>query len=163
MIGERIEKKMEKLNYSLVELRMEEKWWDKWFVVGDLTIDVLLKEYNYFSLSAVYVLSIGNQDKQQFVVMKPRSNLRGAWSRLDILGFISDLKGLLTEAEKLCRNDIYCVTDRRIIGRDEVMRQKILVFFATDNPEKSEQMEKFLKEKIWHMLWLTMFHSEISF
>ena len=79
--------------------------------------------------------------------MKPRRNLRGARSRLDILGFISDLKGLLTEAEKMCGNDIYCVTDRRIIGRDEVMHQKILVFFATDNDEKSEQMEKFLKGK----------------
>ena len=54
---------MEKLNYSLVELRMEEKWWDNWFVVGDLTIDILLKEYNYFGLSTVYVLSIGNRDK----------------------------------------------------------------------------------------------------
>ena len=48
----------------------------------------------------------------------------------------------------MCGNDIYCVTDRRIIGRDEVMHQKILVFFATNNAEKSEQMEKFLKEKI---------------
>ena len=71
----------------------------------------------------------------------------GAWSRLDILGFIGDLKGLLTEAEKMCGNDIYCVTDRIIIGIDEVMRQKILVIFATDNAEKSEQMEKFLKGK----------------
>ena len=95
--------------------------------------------------------------------MKPRRNLKGAWSRLDILGFISDLKGLLTEAEKMYGNDIYCVTDRRIIGRDQVIHQKILVFFATDNAEKSEEMEKFLKEKIWRMLWLTMFHSEINF
>ena len=60
MIGERIEKEMEKMNYRLIELRTEEKWWDKWFVVGDLTIDILLKEYNYFSLSTAYVLSIGN-------------------------------------------------------------------------------------------------------
>ena len=79
--------------------------------------------------------------------MKPRRNLRGAWSRLDILGFISDLKGLLTQAEKMCGNDIYCVTDRRITRRDEVMCQKILVFFAADNDEKSDQMEKFLKGK----------------
>ena len=47
----------------------------------------------------------------------------------------------------MCGNDIYCVTDRRIIDRDEVMQQKMLVFFATNNAEKSEQMEKFLKEK----------------
>ena len=141
------QKRMEKLNYSLVELRTEEKWLDKWFVVGDLTIDILLKEYNYFSLSAVYALSIRNRDKQQFVVMKPRRNLRRAWSRLDILGFIGDLKGLLTEDEKMCGNYIYCVTDRRIIGRDEVTCQKIFMFSATDNAEKTEQMEKFLKGK----------------
>ena len=47
----------------------------------------------------------------------------------------------------MCGNDIYCVTDRRIIGRDAVTHQKILVFFATDNAEKTEQMEKSLKGK----------------
>ena len=138
---------MDKLNYSLVEMPTEEKWWDKWFVVGDLKIDVLLKDYNYFSLSAVYVLSPGSREKGEFMVMKPRRDLKGAWSKLDILGFIGDFDGLLTEVEKMCGNDIYCVTDKKVVGRDEVMRQKVLVFFATDNPEKSEKMEKVLKEK----------------
>ena len=138
---------MDKLNYSLVEMDTEERWWDKWFIVGDLKIDVLLKDYNYFSLSAVYVLSAGNHEKAEFMVMKPRRNLKGDWSRLDILGFISDFDGLLTQVEEMCGNDIYCVTDKKVVARDEVMRQKILVFFATDNAEKSEKMEKFLKEK----------------
>lgn len=138
---------MERLNYSLVELPTEEKWWDKWFVVGDLTIDVLLKDYNYFSLSAVYLLIHGCREKGEFIVVKPRRNLKGAWSKMDTLGFINNLGGLLTEAEKMCGNDIYCVTDRRVHGRDEVERQKILVFFATDNVEKTKRMEKFLTEE----------------
>ena len=139
--------KMEKLNYTLVKMTTENKWWDKWFVVGNLTIDVLLKEYNYWSMSAVYLLNVGCWEKGQFVVKKPRRNLKGDWSRLDIIGFIDSLGGVLTEVEKLCGNDIYCLTDERIVGRDEIQRQKILVFFATDTREKSEHIEQFLNDK----------------
>ena len=146
-ISNKFTNEMERLNYSITEMKTEERWWDKWFVVGDLTIDVLLKEYNYFSLSAVYMLSVASREKEEFMVLKPRRNLKGVWSKLDILGFISSMEGVLTEVEKMCGNDIYCVTDQKIVGRDEVVRQKILVFFATDNPEKSEQMHKFLNEK----------------
>ena len=115
--------KMEKLNYTLVEMTTQ----NKWFVVGNLTIDILLKEYNYWSMSAVYLLNVRCREKGHFVVKKPRRNLKGDWSRLDIIGFIDNLGGVLTEVEKLCGNDIYCLTDERIVGRDEIQRQKILV------------------------------------
>ena len=50
-----------------------------------------------------------------------------------MIGFIDDLGGLLCEVHKLCGNDIYCVTDKRVLGRDFVERQKIFAFFASDS------------------------------
>ena len=53
-----------------------------------------------------------------------------------MVGFIDDLGGLLSEVHKLCGNDIYCVTDQRVLGRDFVEQQKIFAFFASDSAEK---------------------------
>ena len=46
-------------DYSVVEMDTSEKWWDRWFVVADLTIDRMLPDYNYFSLNPVYVITRG--------------------------------------------------------------------------------------------------------
>ena len=40
-----------------------------------------------------------------------------------------------------------CVTDPRVPEEDLVKGQNIFVYFALGTPEKSEWMEKFLKEK----------------
>ena len=133
-------------DYKVIEMDLSHKWWDKWFVVADLTIDILLHDYNYFSMTSVYLFTEGDVTKKQFIVRKPRRNLQGFWSKCDVVGFIDDLGGLLSEVHKLCRNDIYCVTDQRVLGRDLVERQKIFAFFTSDSAEKTQQMEKFLNE-----------------
>ena len=133
-------------DYKVIEMDLNHKWWDKWFVVADLTIDILLNEYNYFSMTSVYLLTEGDVEKKQFIVRKPRRNLQGFWSKCDVIGFIDDLGGLLCEVHKFCGNDIYCVTDKRVLGRDFVERQKIFAFFASDSVEKTKTMEKFLNE-----------------
>ena len=92
----------------------------------------------------MYLLNVGCQEKGQFVVKKPIRNLKGEWSRLDIIGFIDSLGGVLTEVEKMCGNYIYCLMDERIVGRDDI---QILVFFATDTSQKTEHMEQFLNDK----------------
>ena len=63
-----------------------------------------------------------------------------------MIGFIDDLGGLLCEVHKLCGNDIYCVTDKRVLGRDFVEQQKMFAFSASDSAEKMKTMEKFLNE-----------------
>ena len=133
-------------DYKVKEMDLNNKWWDKWFVVADLTIDILLHDNNYFSMTSVYLLTEGDIRKKEFIVRKPRRNLQGFWSKCDVIGFIDDLGGLLCEVHKLCGNDIYCVTDKRVLGRDFVERQKIFAFFASDSAEKTKTMEKFLNE-----------------
>ena len=46
-------------NYIVLEMDLNDKWWDKWFVVGGLSIDrsIELNHYNYFSMSSVYMLT----------------------------------------------------------------------------------------------------------
>ena len=48
-------------NYIVLEMDLNDKWWDKWFVVGILSIDrsIQLNHYNYFSMSSVYMLTHG--------------------------------------------------------------------------------------------------------
>ena len=46
-------------NYIVLEMDLNDKWWDKSFVVGGLSIDrsIQLNDYNYFSMSPVYMLT----------------------------------------------------------------------------------------------------------
>ena len=44
------------------------------------------------------------------------------------------------------RNKIFCVTDPRVPEEDLAKGQNIFVYFALGTQEKSERMEKFLKE-----------------
>ena len=111
-----------------------------------MTIDILLHDYNYFSMTSVYSLTEGDVVKKQFIVRKPSRNLQGFWSKCDVVGFIDDLGALLSEVHKFCRNDMYCVTDQRVLGRDFEEQQKIFAFFASDSAEKMQQMEKFLNK-----------------
>ena len=48
-------------NYIVLEMDLNDKWWDKWFVVGGLSIDrsIQLNHYNYFSMSSMYMLTRG--------------------------------------------------------------------------------------------------------
>ena len=133
-------------DYKVIETDLNNKWLDKWFVVADFTIDILLHDYNNFSMTSVYLLREWDVRKKQFIVRKPRRNLQGFWSKCDVIGFIDDLGGLLCEVHKLWGNDIYCVTDKRVLGRDFVERQKIFAFFTSDSAEKTKTMEKFLNE-----------------
>ena len=43
-------------------------------------------------------------------------------------------------------NNIYYVTDPRVPEEDSVKEQNIFVYFPLGTPERSERMEKFLKE-----------------
>ena len=133
-------------NYKVVEMNVYNKWWDKWFVVADSTINLLLHNYNYFSLSPVYLLTDGDVEKKEFIVRKPRRNLQGSWSKMDIVGVIDDLGGLLPEVQKFCGNDIFFVTDTRVPEEDLVNGQKIFVFFALGTHEKTIEMENFLNK-----------------
>ena len=71
---------------------------------------------------------------------------------MDMIGVIDDLGGLLSEVCKFCGYDIFCVTDPRIPEEGLVKGQNIFVYFALGTPEKSEWIEKFLKEN--HFLFL---------
>ena len=61
-------------NCIVLEMDLNDKWWDKWFVVGGLSIDrsIQLNHYNYFSMSPVYMLTHGeDMAKKEFFVRKP--------------------------------------------------------------------------------------------
>ena len=94
----------------------------------------------------MYLLTRGDIEKKEFFVRKPQRNLKGFWSKLDIIGVIDDLGGLLSEVCKFCGDNIYCVTDPRVPGEDSVKGQNIFVYCPLGTSEKSEWMEKFLKE-----------------
>ena len=91
-------------NYIVLKMDLNNKWWDKWFVVAGLSIDrsIQLSHYNYFSMSSVYMLTQGDMAKKEFFVRKLRRNLKGFWSKLDIIGVIDDFGGLLSEVYKFC-------------------------------------------------------------
>ena len=103
-------------NYIVLEMDLNDKWWDKWFVVGGLSIDrsIQLHHYNYFSMTSVYMLTGGDMAKKEFFVRKPGINLKGFWSKLDIIGVIDDFGRLLSEVYKSVGDNIYCVTDPRV-------------------------------------------------
>ena len=92
------------------------------------------------------MLTRGDMAKKEFFVRKPRRNLKGFWSKLDIIGVIDDFGVLLSEVYKFCGDNIYCVTDPRVPAEDLVQGQNVFVYFPLGTPGKSEQMEKFLKE-----------------
>ena len=135
-------------NYIVLEMDLNDKWWDKWFVVAGLSIDrsIQLSHYNYFSMSSMYMLTQGDMAKKEFFVKKPRRNLKGFWCKLDIIGVIDDFGGLLSEVYKFCGDNIYCVTDPRVPEEYLVQGQSVFVYFQLGTTGKSEQMEKFLKE-----------------
>ena len=91
-------------NYIVLEMDLNEKWWDKWFVVAGLSIDrsIKLHHYNYFSMSSMYLLTLGDIAKKEFFVRKPWRNLKGFWSKLDIIGVVDNFGGLLSEVCKFC-------------------------------------------------------------
>ena len=101
---------------------LNDKWWDKWFVVAGLSIDrsIKLHYYKYFSISSMYLLSQGDIAKKEFFVRKPQRNLKGFWSKMDMIGVIDDLGGLLSEVCKFCGDDIFFVTDPRVQEEDLV-------------------------------------------
>ena len=94
----------------------------------------------------MYLLTQGDIAKKQFFVRKPPRNLKGFWSKLDIIGVIDDFGGLLSEVCKFSRDNIYCVTDPRVPEEDSVKEQNIFVYFPLGTRERSEWIEKFLKE-----------------
>ena len=57
-------------NYIVLKMDLNDKWWDKWFVVAGLTIDrnIKLHPYNYFSMSSMYLLIQGYIAKKEFFV-----------------------------------------------------------------------------------------------
>ena len=50
-------------NYIVLEMDLNDKWWDKWFVVAGLSIErsIKLNHYNYFSMSSVYSRGHGKE------------------------------------------------------------------------------------------------------
>ena len=48
--------------------------------------------------------------------------------------------------KKYCGDDIFLVTDSRVLKEDMVNGQKIFIFFALDTREKTLEMEKFLNK-----------------
>ena len=58
-------------NYIVLEMDLNDKWWDKWFVVG-LSIDrsIELHHYNYFSMTSVYMLTQGGHCKERILCKK---------------------------------------------------------------------------------------------
>ena len=97
-------------------------------------------------MSSVYLLTRGDMAKKEFFIRKTQRNLKGFWSKLDIIGVIDEFGGLLSEVCKFCGDNIYCVTDPRVPAEDLVKGQNIFVYFPLGTPGKSEWMEKFLKE-----------------
>ena len=129
-------------NYKVIEMDTSYKWWDRWFVVANMTIDRLLADYCYSNLSPVYLLT--RCCKNHFLVRKPRRNLQNFWSRCDIIAFIDHLGGLLTAVHKVCGDDIFAVTQDRVTGDDGRKRQRIYVFFAVECKEDADNIEKYL-------------------
>ena len=116
----------------MVEMNTYTKWWDSWFVVADLTIPLFLDDYDYFNLSPVYLLTDGDVEKKTIYCKKKHKEIyqQFEWYKMDRVGVIYDLGGLLCEVKKYCGDDIFLVTDSRVLKEDMVNGQKIFVFFA---------------------------------
>ena len=76
------------------------------------------------------MLTQGDIAKKEFFVRKPQRNLKGFWSKLDIIGVIDDFGGLLSEVSKFCGDNIYCVTDPRVPEEDSVKRTEYICIFS---------------------------------
>ena len=85
---------------EVIEMNLNERWWDRWFVVADLAINILLHDYSYFSISPMYLLTDEDVEKKQFFVRKLRRNLQGFWSKLHMIGVTDDLGGLFSKVQK---------------------------------------------------------------
>ena len=59
---------------------------------------------------------------------------------------IDNFRGLLTEVEKVCGNDIFAVTQDKVRDLDGVLRQKIYVFFAMESHDDADKIESYLNE-----------------
>ena len=61
-------------SYIVLQMDLNDKWWDKRFVVGGLTIDrsIKLHHYNYFSMSSVYLLTRGDIAKTNKTTKKAK-------------------------------------------------------------------------------------------
>ena len=59
-------------NYIVLEMDLNDKWWDKWFVVAGLSIDrsIQLSHYNYFSMSFMYMLTRGEDMGKERILCK---------------------------------------------------------------------------------------------
>ena len=68
------------------------------------------------------------------------------WYKMDRVGVIDDLGGLLCEVKNYCGDDIFLVIDSRVLKEDMVNGQKIFVLFALDSCKKTLEMEKFLNK-----------------
>ena len=125
-------------NYIVLEMDLNDKWWDKYFVVRGLSIDrsIQLNHYNYFNMSSVYRLTQGDMAKKEFFVRKARRNLKGFFSKLDIFGVIDDFGGLLSEVYKFYGDNIYCVTYPRVPAEDLVQDRMYLYIFHSVLQEK---------------------------
>ena len=78
---------------------------------------------------------------------KPRVNLKGIWSKCDIIATIDNFGGLLTEVEKICGKNIFPVTQDIVIELDGAERQKIYVFLpAMGHREDANKIENYLNE-----------------
>ena len=95
---------------------------------------------------SVYLITPSCSLKQEFLVRKPQVNLKGIWSKCNIIATIDNFGGLLTEVEKICRNDIFAVTQDKVIDPDGVERQKIHVFFVVGHQEDANKIESYLNE-----------------
>ena len=78
----------------------------------------------------MYLLTRGDIAKKQFT-------MKGFWSKMDLIGVIDDLGGLLSEVCKFCGDEIFCVTDPRVPEQDLAKEQNIFVYFALGTPEKN--------------------------
>ena len=59
---------------------------------------------------------------------------------------LDNLGGLLTEVLKICGNDIFAVTQDKVIDPDGVHRQKIYMFFAVETHHNANKIESYLNE-----------------
>ena len=93
----------------------------------------------YFSHFTHFTLLTHGEDmaKKKFFVRKPQRNLKGFWSKLDIIGVTDDFGGLLSEVYKFCRDNIYCITDPRVPAEDLVQGQNVFVYFPLGTPENN--------------------------
>ena len=65
------------VDYIVIKMELNDKWWDKWFMVGGLSIDANIKlhHYKYFSMSFVYLLTQGGHCKERILCKKKHEEI----------------------------------------------------------------------------------------